>query len=55
MDMIVHQCPGQNPGTGFLDQGPYSIDKGLSIFLILEDIAPLDPPDHDLVQGPGDI
>jgi hypothetical protein len=55
MDMIVYQCPGQNAGAGFMDQGPYSLDKGFSIFLILEYFASLDPPAHDRVQGPRDI
>jgi hypothetical protein len=33
----------------------YSFDQGLSIFLILEEFAFLDSPDHNLVQGSGDI
>jgi hypothetical protein len=32
-----------------------SLFKSLSVLLTLEDIAPLDPPDHDTVKGPGDI
>ena len=33
----------------------FQFDKDLSIFLILEDIASLDPPGYDMVQGPRDI
>jgi len=33
----------------------FQFDKDLSIFLILEDIASLDPPGYDMVQGPGDL
>jgi len=36
MDLIAHQCQGQNAGTGFLDQGPYPLDKGLRLALLAE-------------------
>jgi len=53
--VVVQQCPGQDPGPGITGQGPQAVDKGLSIFLVLEDVLLFDPPDHDVVQGSGDV
>ena len=41
MDMIVPQCPGQNAGTGFQNQGPYSLTKfgALFVFILMKPIS----------------
>jgi hypothetical protein len=53
--MVVQQRPSQNRRLGGLNQGPESIDKILPIIFVPENISSLDPPNHDVMQGPRDI
>jgi hypothetical protein len=55
VDVVVQQGPGWYPGPGSQDYGPQAIDKGLPILFVLEDVLLFDAPDHDMVQGTGDI
>jgi len=37
------------------DQKGKAVDEVVAVFVTAEDIPSLDPPDHDMVKGTGDI
>jgi hypothetical protein len=50
--MIIHQNPGQDFGSGDLNQMTNSRKEIISVLIILKNLKALYPPYHDVVKSP---
>ncbi len=55
MHMVRHERPGIAGGLGFRHQPRQPRQKLLAVGVIPEDVPPLDPADHDVLQDPGRV
>jgi hypothetical protein len=53
--MVVHEDPGVDGTFGVLDVLAQALKEPGFVLCIAEDVRLVDPPDHDVVQGAGDI
>jgi len=51
MSVVVHQCPRINRRLKITGQPRQPIDKVASVFITINDLVALNPPDNDMVQG----
>jgi hypothetical protein len=55
MEVIGNEHPGVECRSGILYEFRKALDKSLTVFVVLEDTAPLDPTYDDVVQRALDI
>ena len=53
--MIVHEDPGIDRALTLRDDLAESFEEPGFVFVVSEDVRLVDPPDHDVVKGAGDV
>ena len=53
--MVVHEHPGVDCAFGVLNVLSKTLKKAGFVLCIAEDVCFVDSPDHDVVEGAGDI
>jgi len=55
VDVIVHEDPGIDRALTLRDDLAESFEEPGFVFVVSEDVRLVDPPDHDVVKGAGDV
>ena len=55
VDVIVHEDPRVNKAAAFVDVLAESIKELELVLVVFEDGRAIDPSDHDVVQGTGNV
>ena len=55
VDMIVHEDPGVDKAVAFADVLAEAIEESDLVLVVFEDGRAIDPSDHDVMQGTGDV
>ena len=55
VDVVVHKDPGVDKAVAFADVLAEAIEETDLVLVIFEDGISVDPSDHDVMQGTGDI
>jgi len=53
--MVVHEDPGVDKAMAFADVLAEAIEKSDLVLVVFEDGISVDPADHDVMQGTGDV
>lgn len=55
VNVIAHKCPGVDFAFTLRDCLAESFEEPGLVFVVSEDVRLVDPPDHDVVKGAGDV
>ena len=55
MDVIVHKDPGEDGAFAFVDGLAKTFQETGLVLIVSEYVRFVDPPQHDMMQGSGDI
>jgi len=55
VDTVVHEDPGVYKAVAFADVLAETIEESDLVLVVFEDGISVDPADHDVMQGTGDI